>query len=294
MKVLITGSSGFIGSRVVGLLERSNIDYIAMGRGFTTRNGITTDLITTNELEYIIADIGATHLIHLAWYTEHGAYWNALVNLDWVRASVRLVDAFYRAGGKHALVAGTCAEYAWNDELCREGITPEQPATLYGESKHAAHRLCRILQREHGTSLAWSRLFFPYGPGESSQRLIPSLFRVFAQHEQPFGVQASSQRDFLSADDVAEALFHCSRSNFDGTLNISSGTAVSIESVVREIAELCGRDPDAVLSLQPIRKAEAKLVAGDNSILKSLGWSQRVELQDGLRSYFNEYVKGQR
>ena len=54
-----------------------------------------------------------THLLHLAWYAEPGLFWRSPENLRWVEASLRLLRAFAEHGGQRAVMAGSCAEYAW-------------------------------------------------------------------------------------------------------------------------------------------------------------------------------------
>lgn len=68
---------------------------------------------------------------------EHGNFWSAPENEDWMRASATLVDAFTRFG-RRAVSAGSCAEYDWAAGTCIQGITPLTPDTLYGQSKHLA------------------------------------------------------------------------------------------------------------------------------------------------------------
>ena len=82
-------------------------------------------------------EAAASHLLHLAWYTDPGLYWEAPENLDWLRATVLLTREFASAGGERAVYAGSCAEYRWGGaEALTEG-NPLEPATLYGVVKNA-------------------------------------------------------------------------------------------------------------------------------------------------------------
>ena len=117
MKVLITGASGFIGSYVLKCLESSNINAVVVGR--TRPAGylgdfIKTDLLEISDFNNLISNANASHLIHLAWYAEHGSYWTSSLNLRWVESTIKLAEAFCLAGGQHIVAAGTCAEYDWN------------------------------------------------------------------------------------------------------------------------------------------------------------------------------------
>lgn len=287
MKVLVTGSTGFIGRHLLSVLEQHNIEYVSLGRndGFDTAQHKKIDLLETDDFIEIIKETRPTHLIHLAWYAEHGKYWDSPLNMDWMTTTKRLLEAFCQNGGQHALIAGSCAEYDWRYGYCIEDLTPTNPHTMYGIAKDATRRLSEQICIEHGTSLAWARIFFPYGAGEAPTRLVPSLFGVFRKIIPPFGVNADSYRDFLHVSDVANAIAICSIKQAKGTFNISSGVPITLESIVRAVASLCRQDATSVLSQNPIRKGDPKMLVGENEKLKDLGWKQAISIEQGLLDY---------
>ena len=289
MKVLLTGGSGFLGRHVLAALARHGIETVAVGRRKPEAASafIEADLLAAADFAEIVRDAGATHLLHLAWYAEHGKYWTSPLNLRWADATARLAEAFCDGGGKKLVIAGTCAEYDWSHGICLEDTTPLAPATLYGAAKDAARRLAMAVCGQHGVPCAWGRIFLPFGPGEAPQRLIPALIDVFAGKRAPFGVNAEACRDFLHASDVAEgfvALLH----RGEGAFNISSGEPVRLANLVALLAEMLDADPRAVLDLPGGRSGEPSLLAGDTAKLKALGWDKRIALRDGLQEMIDE------
>jgi len=120
MKVMLTGATGFVGRYVVRELQRQDIDYVSLQRGVVSDDrAINMDLLTTNQLEALFQKCKPTHMIHVAWYAEHGKYWDSELNLQWVLATKRLVEAFCASGGQHIVVTGTCAEYSAGPYLFR-------------------------------------------------------------------------------------------------------------------------------------------------------------------------------
>jgi len=274
MKALVTGASGFIGRYVLDHLAQNNIDTVVVGR--TRPSGFTGDFIEVDLLVDDCTDIarraGASHLVHLAWYAEHGEYWTSPLNLRWVDATVRLVEAFCAAGGQKVVVAGTCAEYDWSCGCCREDTTPLKPASMYGTAKDATRRLLAAVCSAHQVAFAWGRIFLPYGKGEDSQRLIPSLVEVFKGTRSPFGVNANAYRDLLHADDVARGFINLLLPGAEGSYNISSGRPTQIAQVVNTIANAFNGNPRIVLDLSTERPGEPDILFGDNEKLKALGW----------------------
>ena len=211
-RVLITGASGFIGRGTLAPLLQRGLEVHAV----TSRSsppdaqpGIrwhTADLLDSHAAEAMVEQVRPTHLLHLAWYAEPGAYWSSPENLRWVEASLRLLRAFAQRGGARAVFAGTCAEYEWSNQVtCDELSTPCRPATLYGTSKHALQLIGARYAKQVGLSFAWGRVFFVFGPAEHPARVGGSVARSLVLGEPTLLSHGQQVRDFLYSGDLAEA-----------------------------------------------------------------------------------------
>jgi nucleoside-diphosphate-sugar epimerase len=286
MKVLLTGGTGFVGRHVAKVLARQGIEYVSLQRGTAIdTQSIQIDLLSVGDLEGLFREIKPTHLIHLAWYAEHGKYWDSDINVQWIAATKRLVEAFCLTGGQHLVIAGTCAEYDWAHGYCVEDFTPVNPNSLYGISKDATRRMIELVGKKYGVSLSWARIFFPYGPGEAPMRLIPSLFKAFKGEILPFGVNGNSYRDFLHVEDAARAILACAQMRIEGSINICSGKPVQISGVVDTVANIMNNDPSIVLNLPPVKIEINQFLIGDNKKLKNIGWKEEISLDKGLLNY---------
>jgi nucleoside-diphosphate-sugar epimerase len=284
LKVLLTGASGFLGRCVFKLLSLQGIDTVVVGRkqphGVLASNFLHVDLLGSVDFNELVRSSGTTHLLHLAWYAEHGKYWNSPLNLRWIDATVRLIEAFCLAGGQQIVLAGTCAEYDWSYGYCSEANTPLNPATLYGIAKDVTRRLVTAVCAEHQVPCAWGRIFLPYGPGEHSDRLIPALTDAFNGKRAPFGVNSSAFRDFLHVEDVADGFLTLLQGEAVGAFNICSGQPVQIAEVVKLLAQSCNADPQLVFDLNTERPGEPSLLVGDNKKIVDLGWCTKHELSE--------------
>lgn len=286
MKVLLTGASGFLGQHVLQCLLEQGLDVVILGRSrpVGTEHCVwhKVDLLTSQNLAEELVNSQATHLIHLAWYAEHGAYWQSPLNLRWVDASMRLLQAFSNHGGRHAVMVGSCAEYDWSHGYLREASSPLAPASLYGSAKDATRRLAQAWSVSTDLSLAWAHVFYPFGPGEAKGRMLPSLIEVFRGRAPAFGVNAAAYRGLLPVQDAARALVHLLLQGCKGRFNICSGQPIVIETVVRDLARLCDADPAPVLRLASARPGDPHFLVGDNRRLLSTGWQPTQTLQQGL------------
>ena len=286
MKVIVTGASGYLGRHVLQRLRLRGAEVVVLGRslpaGFEDLPLLRADLLETRDFAPLLKDAGATHLLHLAWYAEYGKYWASPLNLRWVDASLRLLQAFGETGGKHVFSAGTCAEYDWSYGYLREDVTPMVPQGLYGTAKDATRRLATALCAAQGVSLAWGHIFFPFGPGEAPKRMLPSLVEVFRGRAAPFGVNTSAYRGMLPVADAAEAFVHLLEQGANGRFNICGGQPASIGDVVRTLARLCEADPAPVLDLASARAGDPPMLVGDNTRLLATGWRPTLTLEQGL------------
>src|SRR2546426_397141 len=181
-RILLTGASGFIGQHVLSLLAAGDVDVHAISRLPRTAKGVTfhaCDLLGEPAPIFdLFAKVKPTHLLHLAWYAEQKKYWTSPENFRWVAASLNMARAFHEHGGRRLLGVGTCAEYDWRYGFCSEVLTPLGPTSPYGICKDSLRRLWESFAQLNSLSFAWARVFFPYGPGEPSTRLIPSVIRA--------------------------------------------------------------------------------------------------------------------
>lgn len=285
-RVLVTGGTGFVGGPCVrAALERGAEVHVLARTERDTPPGVrfhAVDLFDAGRVNEVMSKVRPTHLLHLAWIATPGVYWTSPDNTRWVKASLDLLEAFAEAGGKRAVLTGTCAEYDWTgDDVCQEQDTPLEPATLYGQCKddlrHRAEAFAAHL------SLAWARLFFLYGPGEHPARLVPSVVRSLLMG-QPAEITAGTQRrDFLHVDDAADALVSLLFSKITGPVNVASGAAVSVREVVTAIGVATGRPELIRFGVKPTPPGEPPLLVADVTRLRDeLGWAPRTQLTDGI------------
>ncbi len=292
MKVLLTGARGFLGRHVFEMLSQRGIDTVTVGRTQTLPGAfIRADLLDADAIDKVVAEARATHLLHIAWYVEHGQYLQAPVNFRWAESTLRLTEAFCKSGGQGVVAAGTCFEYARSDAPAQEDTASLRPDTLYGAVKDATRRLVMAACAHYRVDCAWARIYLPYGGGEDSRRLIPSLVAALTGARPPFGVNRRARRDFLHAADVAGAFIALLTAG-TGVYNIASGEGVAVEDVVRELAAILNADPAAILALDSARPGDPAVLVGDNNKLRALGWKQTLPLAAGLRRAVAEIAPG--
>lgn len=276
-RVLVTGSSGFIGRYAAKEFAQRGYEVVAVG----SREIDLLDMARTRDM---VRRTSATHLAHFAWYSEHGKVWNSPENQHWADASVELFEYFIRSGGQRAFFAGSCAEYDGSFQPMHERETPANPASEYGRSKNLLRQRVQEIAGEHSVGVAWGRIFFVYGPGENEARLAPSILLPLMRNERAIVRCGNHVRDFLHVGDVANAAVSLLDSSFDGVVNIASGEGIKLSDFAMKLARLAGREE--LLEIQHAEPtADNPLVLTANiERLRSTGFKPKYSLDEGLET----------
>lgn len=288
-RVLVTGASGFIGLNCLPLLKQLGYEIHAVSgsRAIQSEDSAikwhSADLLHQSDITLLLQKVKPTHLLHLAWYAIPGKFWTAHENLDWVIATIGLMRAFYDQGGQRAVMAGSCAEYDWNFDFCSEASTPCRPTTLYGACKYSAQLLFNALSSQVGISGAWGRVFFLYGPGEHSSRLVPHVITSLMHGEPARCTHGEQVRDFMHVEDVAAAFVALLDSNVKGVVNIASGEPLRLKDMICEIADQLGRHKLVRLgAIQPSSADPPRLVADITRLRHEVGFRPVYNMSEGI------------
>jgi nucleoside-diphosphate-sugar epimerase len=285
-RVLLTGATGFVGRAAIEPLQDAGFEVHAVSRRrLDTSANITwhgVDLLDEDRMARSVKAISPSHLLHFAWYAEPGKYWTARENLDWLRASLALLQAFTVSGGRRAVFAGTCAEYDWSHGSFVEDLTPLVPGTLYGTCKHALQEVLGVYSRQFGLSSAWGRIFFPYGPHEHPSRLVSSVICALLEGRPALCSSGEQVRDFIHVRDTAGAFAALLVSEVQGAVNIASGRGVAVKDIALGIGRRLGCPELVRLGARPLRDEPPVMIADIRRLTEEVGWRSAIDLEDGL------------
>jgi len=293
MRILVTGAAGFIGAHVVSAVAGKGHEvFAAVRNGKTVKSqrrdegdiqsvplDLDDDACTRSAVNQICPDV----TIHLAWYAVPGKYWTAPANLDCVRATLNLAQVLSEVRCNKLVVAGSCAEYDCDYGFLSEECTPLSPRTLYGTCKNGLREILESFCSESSVQLAWTRLFYLYGPGEHAERFVPSIILPLLHGQTAKCTCGEQIRDFLHVEDVADAISTIACSDFTGAVNIGSGQPLKIKAIGETIARIIGcRDHVAFGALAENPSEPPLLVADVRKLNRSIGWKPSRTLEAGL------------
>lgn len=290
-RILITGARGFIGRATLAVLakhysgssihaiRKTNLGPVPSIPGITWH---AVDLLERGSAERLIDTLRPTHCLHAAWEARPPHFWTSPENEKWRDASIALVKAFAQIGGKRFVSLGSVAEYDNSFGRMIEGVTPENPTTLYGQCKRDFHRHLTALANDHGFSSAIGRIFFIYGPYEYKTKLVASACRAIVLNE-PVGFGPLDRwRDYIHVNDLGRAINMLLSSSLEGIVNLASGEPSRQSTLIESLAKLSGRGDLLHIGKRVVQEHDPPVLFADNEKLRSIGWRPEIALEDGL------------
>ncbi len=294
--VLVTGATGFIGTHLVARLLREGAQVHALVRpGRYLRvppewapgvSIVEADLSDRDALASLAAGVRPSLVFHLAAHT------NVSRDVDQIEAATRanlhgtinLLQALRSFPPECTLVVGSAEEYGDQAVPFHEDMALD-PRSPYSASKAAAILWSQMWHRMTGFPIVMVRPFLTYGPGQSTDRLVPQAI-VAALEEREFPMTLGEQtREFTFIDDIVDGLFKAvtTPDAVGEIINLGAGDEIKIVDLVNKIFELVGSSSRPLPGAIAYREAEIwRYVAATEKAKRILNWTATTPLDDGL------------
>ncbi len=300
-RVLVAGHTGLVGSAICRRLRARGYEQLV------TRDIADLDLRDQQATRSYFAEEKPEFVI-LAAARVGGIVANDTYRGDFIYDNLMIQSNVLRAAYDHGVtrllfLGSSCIYPRECPQPMREEYLLTGPLELtnrpYAIAKIAGVEMCDAFNRQYGVRYLPVMPTNLYGPHDNfdlqTSHVLPALLRKFhtATKEGAPTVTVwgtgSPRRELLHVDDLANALvFLLEQSDATDLLNIGTGRDISI----RELAELIGRvvgfGGELVFDTSKPDGTPRKLL--DVTRLQELGWSAKIELEDGIRSTYEWFL----
>lgn len=282
--VLLTGSTGFIGSALKSKLSDLNFGIVEIN---SEKGGVTNTEIFDGLLSKDI-----THVFHLAGKTFVPESWEQPSIYYKVNVSGTQNVLEYCRKNKANLIYISAYLYGQPDKLPVAEDSSVRPNNPYAHSKYLAEQLCEFYSREFDVKINIIRPFNAYGIGQSKNFLISSIIDQAMYDDEIKVKDLFPKRDYVYLSDLVEALI-CSMTFNDGisVYNIGSGYSISVKGVVDVVQEILGTNKPVISDGIPRKNEINNVIADITKANTELNWYPRYSFYDGIKQIIdNELI----
>jgi GDP-L-fucose synthase len=313
-RIYIAGHRGMVGSAIVrALTQRGETEII-------TRSHSKLDLLDQAQVRAFFQEEKIDQ-VYLAAAKVGGIHANNTYPAEFIYQNLmmeaNIVHQAWSAGVQKLLFLGSSciyprmAEQPIKEEYLLTGkLEPTNEA--YAIAKIAGIKLCESYNRQYGVDYRSVMPTNLYGPGDNyhaeNSHVIPALIRRFHEAKLANAPQVAiwgsgtPMREFLFVDDMAAASIHvmdlpaadyqAHTSPMQSHINVGTGVDVTIRELAYAIMAAVGYSGEIVFDATKPDGTPRKLL--DVSTLAGMGWSAQVQLNDGLKQTYTDFLSGAR
>lgn len=287
MKFIITGTSGYIGSKLCKYLKSKGHSIFEINRA---KNEEGSKIYSVESLAEIISNEKPDIIIHLAalFLVDHKSQdIDKLLEAN-IKIGVNLLEAMSLTKFKNIITTGTSWEYYNSDDYL--------PVNLYAATKHAFHIIAKYYHEAHDINLIDLILYDTYGELDTRKKLIPFLMKSIHENSD-LNMSIGRQKIYLThINDVCSAFEVAAKSLvLEGNKrfirhSIRPQSPIEIKEVVKIITQF-NSNFSANIIFGAIKERVREIFDPKirNDILP--GWNQEITLIKGLKMTYENYEK---
>jgi nucleoside-diphosphate-sugar epimerase len=278
MRVLVTGSSGFIGSHLVRALREKQYEVLC----FSSKDGDIANITALDSFQNI------DHVYHLAARTFVPDSWDNVY--DYFRVNIMGLVTSLEFCRKKKCPITVVSTYVYGDPqyLPIDEKHPVVAASPYHESKIVGENICAFYSNAFSIKVTILRVFNVYGEGQNERFLIPKIYSQANDDsiKEISVLDLKPRRDFIYIDDVIAALLLSLRAPKPyAVYNVGIGVSASVEEVIQGILRVTGISK-SYRSTNIKRPSEIPDCVADISLIRTdLGFVPKFTLLDGLAKF---------
>jgi GDP-L-fucose synthase len=300
LKVVITGSTGLLGSAITKLADIGDSPLMTKGDSLFTPTSTYLNLLRQDEVRYFMKFIKPDMIIHCAArvggvgansrFPASFFHENTLMNTI-------LVDEAAQVGTKSIIMVGSGCMYGESCPLPTKedylwDSAPHELHAPYAYAKRMMEVQAKAYAKQYGLNI---KVVVPsnlYGPNDrvdihNSHVVIAIIQKIVtaARNNRKcvyLWGDGTPKRDLLYVDDAAKAIITIAKNmNFPYNLvNIGSGINLTIKELVETISEIVAFNGRIVYDQTMPNGQQEKLL--DITRIRNLGWNPETSLKDGL------------
>jgi GDP-L-fucose synthase len=298
-KIYVAGHRGMVGSALIRKLEEKGFQNIITKTSaeLDLRNQQAVNVFFESEKpNYVFLAAGKVGgIVANNTYRADFVYENLMIEINIIHASyLNKVEKLLFLGS--SCIYPKLAPQPLKEEYLLSGYL-EPTNQPYAIAKIAGIEMCDAYRAQYGCNFISVMPTNLYGPNDhydlNNSHVLPVLLRKFIIAKRNDDAEVilwgtgAPKREFMHVNDLADAcLFLMDTYNGQGLINIGVGNDIAILDLAILIKKIVGFNGEILLDPSKPDGTPRKLM--DTSKINQLGWKASIELEQGIRSVFNE------
>ena len=271
MRIMVTGSDGYIGRGIVQLLLEHGHDVEAYGLGPC---GLESEKLQEHIGDVFECDFAAMSekpdvLLHLAW--RNGFNHRDISHLEDLPKHYLLFERALEAGVGRIAAMGTMHEVGYHEGSVDEN-TPCNPSTPYGVAKNALRQLTLGMCAGTGAKAQWLRGFYLVSADGRGDSIFAKIVKADRAGQELFPFTSGKCRyDFLPYETFcSQVVAAVEQEKVCGVINICSGKSVALGDYIEGFIEENGLSVRLDYGKYPDRPYDSPAIWGDSQKIDSI------------------------
>ncbi len=303
MKFLITGAAGFLGSALANRLASEGhsvlgIDDLSTGdpkKLISEVKFLRGDVNERNKFWTLLNEIDCVYHLAARVSVQESILYPREYNAVNVGGTVTLMEAMRDVGVSRVVFASSGTIYGNQPQQpVKENAVPD-PRSPYAVSKLSAEYYVKSIGALWGIETVCLRIFNAYGPGQRVPPVHTPVIPGFLRQAWENGTivvhgDGNQTRDFVYVDDVVSAMAAAATAPDVNqlTINVGSGSEVSIMELIHEVLEVTGGHPEVLTN--PRNEGGLSRICADITLAQEkLGYRPVTTLREGLTKALEYY-----
>jgi CDP-glucose 4,6-dehydratase len=290
-KVIVTGSTGFVGAHLVSFLKDQGADIIGLSRKDKQHSG---DVSKMESIRKYFSNVFAVFHLASDALVETGQEKPYQTLKNTILGALNILELSRIHKVQKIIIASTSQVYGSSDEKFSESDNPK-PTRPYETSKTCVDIIAQSYADSFGLPVLIPRFTNIYGPGDLHfDRLIPKTIKSILDHKNPTMWGGYAKRSYLYIDDAVRAYDTLGRLSLNEMeknriYNFASNSVYTVEQIIEKIIARMHL-PVSIVKIDDARKGEAvtQILNTDKS-KRMLDWRETVSLDVGLAKTIDWY-----
>lgn len=296
MKILVTGSNGFIGSNLCKYLKNQGCDVIGLGLASDSRSEAVNEYIqcdlSTEATDHILDGRKVDALVHLASDMRHAPNEVEVVHNNCV-GEQRLLEVCEK---KKVPVFIQLSSLPVIGRPIEHPITedhPIHPPTVYHATKYMMEILADYASYTHGLRTVSYRICSPVGIGMNPKTIFATFVcnAVEGKDIVLYG-RGTRKQTYIHVDDIAQAIYKAILSKkAQGVYNLGSYNLISNKELAEKCVAVLKSNSKIVFSGQPDPFDEDVWDISLNRICEDMGYEPAISIEQAIAEQAQEFQK---